>query len=179
MPNFITEKIGPLPAWGWVIAGGAAMFFFFRKSSQPGSQGIQYVLSYVPQSGAGGGTTAGGGSSSPPPPVGTPTPAPNPPQLTTQQILSYFQWANPNSDQSIWAGVQQSLSQLSPTQLQTLSNSITQSAYYPAYTQGQSVFTVAPWLPNYKVPSGANNPGDLSQASTPPASLTPAAAGSS
>ena len=67
----LTEKLGPLPAWAYVVGGVAIYWFFFRNSSGSGSAGTQAVSNvpavgtalsgYLPNdSSITGGTTPGG-----------------------------------------------------------------------------------------------------------------------
>ena len=62
--KLLTEKLGPLPAWGWIGIGAAAWFFFFRSSSSAGTQAAASIpgvggalASYIPNSSTGSGTT--------------------------------------------------------------------------------------------------------------------------
>jgi hypothetical protein len=64
--HVLTEKLGPLPAWGWVGIGAGVYFLFFRSSSSPGTAAVNSVApgvgQYIPSSGgtSGGGVSAGG-----------------------------------------------------------------------------------------------------------------------
>lgn len=178
------------------MVGGIAFFFLFRKSSQPGQQGIQYVLSYVPQTGTGSNEAVpppSGTSPIPtpaPPPTPTPTPVgptPAPPgtdlvsqiEAVAAQIYQLagsqgpgFQQAQgfPLSGQPTYPQWQQyfesQVAQSNPTQAQ-LQQTLTD---YTGWYQQMQRALQSPASPAL-VSSGASNPGALSQASTPSASI--------
>lgn len=61
--NFLTRKVGPLPAWGWVAVGaGVFVIYRLRKNSQAASTAASSGLGGVAPSGY---TTSGGYGSEP------------------------------------------------------------------------------------------------------------------
>jgi hypothetical protein len=58
VPEAVTRKIGPLPAWGWVVAiSGAVIVFRLLKGGSAGGSGSSGIISGAPTTVGGAGTT--------------------------------------------------------------------------------------------------------------------------
>lgn len=159
----LSEKVGPLPVWGYGLIGAAVMFFLLRKGNGSAQQGVQYVLSYVPQTGSGGssgGSGGGGGSGGPPP-------------ATQQQLIGQlmdFLRTNVYTPQAGYSNADQELSQI---QSIYQNQSVDQLQQTLSQFQSQLAANGGHWYGNPPVGSGASNPGSLSASNIPPASLNP------
>jgi hypothetical protein len=176
--HLFTEKLGPLPAWGWAGIGVVAYLVLFRKSSSPGTQALQslpagvgsQLASVLPNdtsgatsSGTSGSTSTGTTTTTTPPTTPTP-PYTTPPPLTipTPQPVGPSQVPFPFTPTANLPPAQQAQlpagsAGVSPQEL----------AYLNGGAAGETAFLNNQAAGLFPVSSNPNGYGGLSAASTP------------